>query len=123
MQLTRDDNSNAYRIRAWQPGKIHINESWYEGSVIISADKLITDWPPQTFAELQIEHLDAILTLNPTTVIIGSGVKSQFLPAELLMVFYSKQIGVEIMDSAAACRTYSILAAEGRNIAAALLIR
>jgi uncharacterized protein len=123
MEISLDTNQSTYQLRAYQAGKIQVNQTWFEHSIIIAPEKLISDWPPQTLNDLQTEHFSAIIELNPTLVILGSGNTLIFPSPALLAPFYNKQIGVEIMDTSAACRTYSILAAEGRNVVAALLIR
>jgi uncharacterized protein len=123
MQLSPDTTQATYQIRAYQPGRIQVNATWFEHSIILAAEKLIDNWPPQNLDELQANHFTPIFELNPTIVILGSGDKLRFPPAELLMRFYAKKIGVEVMDTGAACRTYSVLASEGRKVVAALLIR
>lgn len=122
MELSLDTAQSTYHITAYQTGKIQINQTWFERSLIITPETLISDWPPQKLSELRAEHCSLILNLNPKLVILGSGLTLRFPPPELLMPFYRRQIGVEIMDTGAACRTYSVLASEGRNVAAGLLI-
>lgn len=123
MELSLDTTTAAYQIRSYQTGKIQVNENWYERSLIITPQQLILDWPPQQLQELQSAHLSPLLQLHPDVVILGSGTTLHFPPLELLAPFYNEKIGIEIMDTGAACRTYTALAAEGRNVAAALLIR
>lgn len=123
MQLTLDTNQSTYHIRAYQPGKIQVNDDWFSQSLIITPTRLITDWPPQQLSELTAAHLIPLLELEPTILILGSGDRLQFPPPALLASLYAKQIGVEVMDTAAACRTFDVLVAEDRNVVAALLIR
>ena len=91
-------------------------------SLIISPLTLITDWAPQQLAELEAQHLQALLDLAPEIVLLGVGRELKFPPATHLKEFHEHGIGVEIMDTAAACRTYNILLAEDRNVAAALMM-
>lgn len=123
MQLNLDTTNAIYQIRAYEPGRIQVNEHWLTHSIIISPLQLITDWPPQQLSELQPEHFAPIIALKPKIVLLGSGLKICFPPAELLASLYAQQIGVEIMDTAAACRTYTLLAGEGRAVVAGLLIK
>lgn len=122
MTLTEDKSSAKYQIRAYQPGAITINEQTYSNSVIISTSHLITDWPPQSLAELQPEHLATILALQPEIVILGAGKRFILPPPAQLAPLYQAGFGVECMDTGAACRTFMVLATEGRHVVAALLI-
>jgi uncharacterized protein len=92
-------------------------------SCLLSARQLITDWPPQQLSELTAEHLQAIRELNPELLLLGSGAKMQFPAATQLAALVSLGIGYEVMDTAAACRTYNVLVAEGRKVVAALFAR
>lgn len=123
MPLTLDENSANYQIRAYQPGQIQINDKFYHESVIIAANTLIDHWQPNTIAELLPEHLTAILSLKPAILLIGTGEKLVFPSIEIYGDLINQGIGVEIMDTRAACRTYNALTSEGRNVIAALLIK
>lgn len=123
MPLTLDENSANYQIRAYQPGQLQINDKLYQQSVIIAPNTLIDHWQPHTIAELSAEHLAIILTLKPAILLIGTGEKLIFPPVELYGDLINHGIGVEIMDTRAACRTYNALTAEDRNVVAALLIK
>ncbi len=122
MSLVLDENQANYQVRAYRPGFIQINATTYTKSVIISPHQLITDWPPQAITMLSAEHLHLILTLKPTLLLIGTGAKLQFPAIETYGELLNHGIGVEIMDTSAASRTYNILTAEDRNVAAALII-
>jgi uncharacterized protein len=123
VSLTLDDNHAIYQIRAYQPGSIQINEQILQKSLIVMANQLIPNWTPQTFAELTNEHLSIILELHPDILLLGTGSISQFPEAALYGNLINAGIGVEIMDTHAACRTYNALTAENRNVAAALIIK
>lgn len=100
---------------------IRVVEQDYEGSVIISSEHLIDDWPITSFAALEAEHLDPVFDLKPEIVIIGTGKRQAFLSPELMMAFYRRGIGVEAMNTAAAARTFNVLVSEERNVAAILM--
>ena len=123
MSLTLDDNNASYQIRGFTPGLIRVNDQTFTQSLILTPTELITDWPPQTIDELKYEHLAFILEKHPRIFILGTGETLQFPPLEIYGELINRQIGVEIMDTSAACRTYSALTAENRNVAAALIIR
>lgn len=100
---------------------IRVAEQDYEGSVILSSEHLIDDWPITSFAALEAEHLDPVFDLKPEIVIIGTGKRQAFLSPELMMAFYRRGIGVEAMNTAAAARTFNVLVSEERNVAAILM--
>jgi len=121
-KLELDNSSAAYLIRSYQPGRIQINETTFTHSLIITPTQLITDWPPQTHAELTPAQLSPILTLKPDVLLIGTGASLVLLPVSLYGDLINLGIGVEVMDTSAACRTFNALAAEERRVAAALII-
>ena len=122
MSLTLDDNHATYQIRAYRPGSIQVNEQILHKSIIVMPNQLITDWAPQTFAELSSEHFNIIQQLRPDILLIGCGSTLQFPSPRMYGALINAGIGVEIMDTHAACRTYNALTAENRNVAAALVI-
>ncbi len=121
--LTLDDNSAQYQIRSYQPGTITINDKTLSSSVIITPTQLIETWAPQSVAELTSDSFAIIADLRPDILLIGTGASIIFIPAEMYGQLINLGIGVELMDTRAACRTYNALSAENRNVAAALLIR
>jgi uncharacterized protein len=123
MSLTLDENSALYQIRAYQPGHIQVNEQTFNHSIIITSEKLITSWIPQSIQALQREHLAMVIELCPSILLIGTGSTLQFPALDIYGDLINYGIGVEIMHTHAACRTYNVLTAEGRNIAAALIIQ
>jgi uncharacterized protein len=120
--LTLDDNNALYQIRAYKPGAITINDTTINNSVIITPTRLVDNWPPQTVEALTSESLAFIAEVRPDILLIGTGATMVFLPAELYGHLINLGIGVEFMDTSAACRTYNALSAENRNVAAALII-
>ncbi|ALP52807.1 hypothetical protein Tel_06365 [Candidatus Tenderia electrophaga] len=91
-------------------------------SAIITAKQLIRDWPPQCVEELTQAHVAALAQLNPEVAIIGTGARLQWPKRALLRPLVEAGIGFEIMDTAAACRTYNVLSYEERRVAAALMM-
>ncbi len=91
-------------------------------SLILTAQQLITDWAPNQVDELSVAHLDAILKLEPELVILGTGGRQQFPTTNTLLPLHRARIGIEVMDTAAACRTFNILVAEGRHVVAGLMM-
>ncbi len=81
---------------------------------------MIAEWQPVPFAQLGESHLQPLLKLAPELIIVGSGPTGQFAPRELTFALARAGIGLEVMDTAAAARTFNVLAGEGRNLAAVL---
>ena len=123
MSLILDENQANYQIRSYQPGQVQVNDQFYNNSIIIVPGKLIADWQPQTISELTHEHLAMIVELHPTILILGTGAQLQFPDIAIYGPLISQGIGVEVMNTRAACRTYNALTAENRNVIAALIIR
>lgn len=122
MKISQDTGSAHYRIRGYAPGQVTVNDQRITRSVILLAERLIEDWPPQTFPALTVAHFTRLATLDAEIILIGTGAALRFPAPTLLMPLYNAGIGVEVMDTGAACRTYNVLVAEGRAVAAALLM-
>jgi uncharacterized protein len=114
--------SDTKLVRAYAVGQVTINQETYRSSLLLTPARVVSDWPPTVFADLQAHHFDAIRQLEPELVILGTGRRLRFPAAAMIRVLTDAQVGVEVMDTAAACRTYNILAAEGRRVVAALLM-
>lgn|SRR3990167_1236915 len=121
--LTLDDNSALYQIRAYQPGSITVNDKILSNSIIVTPTQLVEDWPPASIQDITAASLALIIEIRPDILLIGTGTNIVFIPADIYGHLINLGIGVELMDTSAACRTYNALSAENRNVAAALLIR
>jgi uncharacterized protein len=122
MKFTLDRPGTLHVVRGYAPGRLRIGEREFARSVIVSAATLIEDWRPQHIGELSSADLEPVLALAPQVLLLGSGARQVFPAPELLASLYAARIGFEIMDTAAACRTYNVLVGEGREVAAALMI-
>ena len=109
-------------ITAYGPGWVAVNGEKTHSSILISAMGGHSAWDCARFEDLQAHHFDQLAALNPELVLFGSGEKIRFVHSALLQTLYSRRIGVETMDTQAACRTYNFLSAEGRRVVAALLL-
>ncbi len=98
-----------------------VNGERQEGGLIVLPDEIVVDWA-NLFEELTVVHFTALAIRAPEIVLLGSGARLRFPSPKLYAGLIKARIGVEVMDTAAACRTYNILAAEGRRVAAALLL-
>jgi len=143
MQFSQEADASNYVIRGYGPGEVTISEpistetilNWDENnsgpfvnrrtltsSALIAPKQLVTGWRPGTVTTLSALDLQAVKELNPEIVLLGTGKKLVWPPLDLLQPLFQSGIGVEVMDTAAACRTYNILMFEGRNVVAALMM-
>jgi len=122
MKISLATTSQKFAIRAYEKGKLIINEQAYCNNLVITPEQLIPDWRPQSIEDLTSRDFDEILALKPSMIILGTGEKQVFPSASLYAEATNAGIGVEIMNTPAACRTYNILMSEGRSIAAALMM-
>ena len=93
-----------------------------ERSIVIGSRGEKFDWNCERFEDLTEEHFTQLAATQPELVIFGSGTRLRFAPPAFMRALMQKRIGIETMDTLAACRTYNILAGEGRQVIAALLI-
>ena len=91
-------------------------------SLLVPWQGPVQRWAPARPEDLSPADFEAVLALGPELVIFGSGARQKFVPAALMRALIERGIGVETMDTAAACRTYNVLVAEGRSAVAALLL-
>jgi uncharacterized protein len=123
MKFTLEGGSNVNVIRSYSAQEIRIGAHSIRSSCIVMADALIANWPPATLDELQVNHLEPILELRPELVLLGTGARQRFAPAEIRCAFATRGIGIEAMDLGAACRTFNILVQEERRVAAVLFLK
>ncbi|HRD65065.1 MAG TPA: Mth938-like domain-containing protein [Candidatus Competibacter sp.] len=122
MRFSLEIDANRYFVRSYGPGWVNVNEREVRQSLIVMPERLVTDWPPQGFAELEEIHFAAVASLEPEMVVLGTGSRQRFPHPQLIRPLLAKGIGVEVMDTAAACRTYNVIMLEGRRVAAVLLM-
>jgi len=123
MKFAEDHNSANYKISGYDHDSIGINGLPHAQSLVLSPMELLNDWEPTEYNELKTQHLDAIYAMKPEIIILGTGLKQLFPPAEILRRLAKEQIGYEIMDTQAACRTFNILMAEDRNVVAGIFLK
>lgn len=123
MKLSLDTHDGASNtIRGYAHGRIQVNAATYNQSLIVTPGQIVADWPPQSLDELTSDHLTQVAALGPEIVLLGTGEVQRFPHPALLASLMRARIGVEVMDTPAACRTYNIIMAEGRAVAAALFM-
>jgi uncharacterized protein len=116
------DKSDVQSISGYGPGWVGVGAEKITRSVIISSQGARIDWPSERFEDLGAAHFAALAELDAEVVIFGSGSRIRFPQPAWLRPLMARRIGIETMDTAAACRTYNVLAQEGRRVAAALLL-
>lgn len=122
MKLMRHTGGGHYEIRSVAPGRIRVDEEELTTSFVVSPDRLVPSWPPRSLDQVTDEHWDALLELDPEVVLLGTGDRIRFPDARVFARFQSRGIGFEVMDTAAACRTYNVLVSEERRVVAAVML-
>ena len=121
MRFAQDHLPGQNSIRAYERGRIIVNEHIVDRHVVVTAERLIPDWAP-SFEALRPTHLEALRELEPEILLLGTGTRLRFPPPACLAVFLQRGVGMEVMDTAAACRTYNLLLGEGRRVVAAMFM-
>ena len=116
------DRSDAQTITGYGSGWIAVNADRLTHSVIIGSSGERLDWECERFEDLSASHFARLAQLDAEVVIFGSGQRGRFVSPAWLKPLMARHIGLETMDTHAACRTYNILASEGRKVFAALLL-
>lgn len=122
MKLSLDTGATGNLISTYGPGHVVVNEERIEASVIVTPGEMMRDWEPVSVQALEPRHLEPLLALAPEIVVLGSGARQRFPGPEIFEPLLRRRIGLEVMDTGAACRTYNVLVAEDRRVAAALLM-
>ena len=122
MKFQLDEPQGGNSISRHDARSVWVNGQPHTASVLVPWRGDVAAWGPSRFEELSAAHFEAIRTAQPELVIFGSGVRLRFPSPALWRGLVDARIGFEVMDLGAACRTYNVLASEGRNVLAALLI-
>jgi uncharacterized protein len=121
MKFQPDTFAGTNAISRHEQGAVWVNSERFDGSVLVPWKGAVRPWSARHHATLSAAHFNEVLALAPELVIFGSGARLRFVSAALYRSLIEARIGLETMDTAAACRTYNVLAAEGRSVVAALL--
>lgn len=122
MKLHTTPTQQYQTITGYDDNGVEINAIQFKHSLIVLPEQAPIAWPVARFEDLQPEHFAQIDALKPDVVIVGTGARQRFAHPRLFAMLTARRIGIECMDSQAACRTYNILMAEGRKAALALII-
>jgi len=122
MKFQPDTLDGVNVITRFDAGRLWVGSQPFTRSVLVPWTGPVLPWEPGAFEQLQAAHFERIAALKPEVVIFGSGPRIRFAPPALMRVLIEQRVGVETMDTAAACRTYNVLVNEGRSVLAALLL-
>ena len=122
MKFEREQPGGKNAFTGYGDGYVEVNGRRHQQSLVVGGERIVVDWPVTSVEGLGADHMAALVELKPEIVLLGTGARFQLPPPALLAPLYKAGIGVEAMDTPAACRTYNILLAEGRNVVAALIV-
>lgn len=121
MKLVHHQPDVSFAITGHGVGHILLNDQRVEQSLVVSPQSTINPWASD-FAALEEDHFAQLLRLNPELVVLGTGAHLRHPAPQLIRPLIAAGVGIEVMDTPAACRTYVVLASEGRAVVAALLL-
>lgn len=121
MKFQPDRAEGVNMITRHEPGRVWVGSVCFEAGVLVPWTGAPLTWPVQGFDDLSQERFTALLDLKPELVVFGSGERIRFPKPEWLRGLMQARVGIETMDTAAACRTYNVLASERRRVVAALM--
>lgn len=120
MKLNLEQNPNLNLFTGYAADHVMVNKVRHEGNLIVTSERVLV-WTAAGFDDLAADDFVALRELAPEVVLLGTGSRLRFPSPRVLRPLIDAGIGYEVMDLAAACRTYNILATEGRAVAAALI--
>ena len=121
MEFNLEVPQNQFFIRSISEKGICVNKVFYDKPFILSGEKIITEWGVTSIDDINESSLQVIFALQPELILIGTGKTQRFLPPATQAHFIRRNFGFEVMTTDAACRTFNVLASEGRHVVAALL--
>lgn len=122
MKLHADTPTALNTVTAYGPGYVEINRVRYTQPVIVAPERPVEHWAAAHFDTLVEADFAQLRDLQPEVLLLGTGARQRFPHPKLTRTLHEARIGLEAMDSHAACRTYNILMAEGRKVVAAILL-
>lgn len=122
MKFQPDTLDGVNPITRHEAGCIWVGSTPFRHSILVPARGTVVPWNAISVADLTAAHFERIAEIRPEVVIFGSGARLRFAPPALMRSLFEARIGVETMDTAAACRTYNVLVSEGRVVLGAMLV-
>jgi uncharacterized protein len=120
MPLVMDSPGNINLVRSYADGVVRVGDAQFTRCCVLSAQRIVSDWPVTAFDEIDVAGLASLFALDPELILIGVPGLQRFAPTALRRAAAAKNIGLETMELGAACRTYNVLAQEGRRVLAVL---
>lgn len=121
MEFNLEAPQNQFFIRSISEKGICVDKDFYDRPFILSGEQIITEWAVNSIDDINESNLQVIFDLQPEVILIGTGKKQLFLPPATQAHFIRRNFGFEVMTTDAACRTFNVLAAEGRHVVAGFL--
>jgi len=121
VEFTLEVPQNQFFIRSVSAAGIRVDQEIFVNPFIISGQRIIPQWNVERVEDINEENLQAIFDLEPEVILIGTGDRQVFLPPATQVHFFRRNFGFEVMTTDAACRTFNVLASEGRHVVAALI--
>ena len=122
MLLTLENPDFRYLLRGVSADGVLVNDTTLARSFILTPHQLVENWRPASSHELIPDDMQSLLELNPVLVILGTGIRQKFPSAAVIAACLTRGVGIEVMDNAAAARTFNVLATEGRKVVAGFIV-
>ncbi|MBK7661461.1 MAG: Mth938-like domain-containing protein [Betaproteobacteria bacterium] len=122
MKIDRESAEGRNVFTAYDEGWVEVSGRRHSANLVVAGDRVLPGWTAGGFEGLRREEVEALAAMKPEILLLGSGRAFRFPSPALLAPLYAARIGVEVMDTRAACRTYNILLAEGRAVVAAIIV-
>ena len=122
MQLAQENPDFTYVLRGASEAGVLVNQETFTRSFLLTPHRIVQDWRPTSAADLTPDDMLALLELEPALVLLGTGPRQRFPSAAAMAALLTRGIGIEVMDSGAAARTFNVVATEGRKVVVAFLL-
>ncbi|HEX7111236.1 MAG TPA: Mth938-like domain-containing protein [Mizugakiibacter sp.] len=122
MELNLERPGDYLFVRRGDARSVTVVDRVLTRSFVLARETLLEDWPVADVGAIADAHVEAILALQPEVVLLGTGARQRFPAAAVMATFLQRRVGIEVMDNAAASRTYNVLAGEGRRVVAAFIL-
>lgn len=120
MEFNLEVPQNQFFVRSVSEQGIRVHQDYFNQPFILSGQRIVPDWDVTTVEDINEASLQALFDLQPEVILIGTGSTQVFLPPATQVHFFRRNVGFEVMTTDAACRTFNVLASEGRQVVAAL---
>lgn len=122
MEFRLETGEDLNLIAQYREGAVRIGDREYHECILVQPGAAVSGWPVQSLDMLSAAHFDTLVTVKPEIVLLGTGGRQRFPASAVTAPLAHAGIGIEVMDTASACRTYNVLAAEGRDVCAVLFM-